>query len=82
MEDDLFNHIVWALRIWHPWGFLFDCIERPNELRFPYWAGSFRGKWIIYDENDELQENDSVFLQSGTMQYQARDRSSKEQVCF
>ncbi|CAL1407339.1 unnamed protein product [Linum trigynum] len=70
IEEDLFNHIVWAPRIWRPWGFLFDCIERPNELGFPYWAGSFRDKRIIYDEEDELQENDSEFLQSGTMQYQ------------
>ncbi|GJX78236.1 ribonuclease H-like domain-containing protein [Tanacetum coccineum] len=29
----------------------------------------FRGKRIIYDEEDELQENDSEFLQSGTVQY-------------
>uniref|UniRef100_A0AAU7YST6 Protein Ycf2 n=1 Tax=Durio graveolens TaxID=140963 RepID=A0AAU7YST6_9ROSI len=97
---DLFNHIVWAPRIWHPWGFLFDCIERHNELGFPYWAGSFRDKRIfydeedelhiydeedelhIYDEEDELQENDSEFLQSGTMQYQARYRSSNEQDFF
>ncbi|TYG71072.1 hypothetical protein ES288_D05G365400v1 [Gossypium darwinii] len=28
--------------IWRPWGFLFDYIERPNELGFPYWAVSFR----------------------------------------
>ncbi|MBA0872975.1 hypothetical protein Goshw_024564, partial [Gossypium schwendimanii] len=82
IEEDLFNHIVWAPRIWRPWGFLFDCIERPNELGFPYWAGSFRGKRIIYDEKDELQETDSAFLQSGTMQYQARDTSSKEQGFF
>nr|YP_009751155.1 hypothetical protein RF2 [Pyrularia edulis]YP_009751166.1 hypothetical protein RF2 [Pyrularia edulis]QIJ98534.1 hypothetical protein RF2 [Pyrularia edulis]QIJ98535.1 hypothetical protein RF2 [Pyrularia edulis] len=82
IEEDLFNHIVWAPRIWHPWGFLFDCIERPNELGFPYWARSFRGKRIIYDEEDELQENDLEFLQSGTMQYQTRDRSSKEQGFF
>ncbi|KAH0743131.1 hypothetical protein KY290_031124 [Solanum tuberosum] len=74
-QEDLFNHIVWAPRIWRPWGFLFDCIERPNELGFPYWSRSFRGKQIIYDEEDELQENDSGFLQSGTMQYQTRDRS-------
>uniref|UniRef100_A0A3Q7JC17 Uncharacterized protein n=1 Tax=Solanum lycopersicum TaxID=4081 RepID=A0A3Q7JC17_SOLLC len=47
----------------------------PNELGFPYWSRSFRGKRIIYDEEDELQENDSGFLQSGTMQYQTRDRS-------
>ena len=59
-----------------------DCIERPNELGFTYWARSFRGKRIIYDEEDELQENDSEFLQSGTMQYQIRDRSSKEKGVF
>ncbi|KAK5786324.1 hypothetical protein PVK06_040960 [Gossypium arboreum] len=40
------------------------------------------GKQIIYDEKDELQKNDLAFLQSGTMQYQARDRSSKEQGFF
>nr|BDY11309.1 Ycf2 [Trientalis europaea]BDY11326.1 Ycf2 [Trientalis europaea] len=82
IEEDLFNHIVWAPRIWRPWGFLFDWIERPNELGFPYWSRSFRGKRIIYDEEDELQENDSEFLQSGTMQYQTRDRSSREQGLF
>nr|YP_009242107.1 hypothetical chloroplast RF21 [Stenogyne haliakalae]YP_009242127.1 hypothetical chloroplast RF21 [Stenogyne haliakalae]AMQ32904.1 hypothetical chloroplast RF21 [Stenogyne haliakalae]AMQ32925.1 hypothetical chloroplast RF21 [Stenogyne haliakalae] len=82
IEEDLFNHIVWAPRIWRPWAFLFDCIERPNELGFPYWSRSFRGKRIIYDEEDELQENDSEFLQSGTVQYQTRDRSSKEQGLF
>nr|YP_009661882.1 Ycf2 [Mimosa pudica]YP_009661900.1 Ycf2 [Mimosa pudica]QCT83227.1 Ycf2 [Mimosa pudica]QCT83245.1 Ycf2 [Mimosa pudica] len=82
IEEDLFNHIVWAPRIWRPWGLLFDCIERPNELGFPYWARSFRGKRIIYDEEDELQENNSEFLQSETMQYQTRDRSSKEQGFF
>ncbi|GAY48956.1 hypothetical protein CUMW_115570 [Citrus unshiu] len=40
------------------------------------------GKQIIYDEKDELQENDSEFLQSRTMQYQTRDRSSNEQGFF
>nr|YP_010294668.1 Ycf2 [Callerya nitida var. hirsutissima]ULQ68820.1 Ycf2 [Callerya nitida var. hirsutissima] len=90
IEEDLFNHIVWAPRIWRPWGFLFDCIERPNELGFPYWARSFRDKRMIYDEEDELQKNDleffqknaPEFLQGGTMQYQTRDRSSKEQGFF
>nr|YP_009861543.1 hypothetical protein RF2 [Mirabilis himalaica]YP_009861561.1 hypothetical protein RF2 [Mirabilis himalaica]QKN19440.1 hypothetical protein RF2 [Mirabilis himalaica]QKN19458.1 hypothetical protein RF2 [Mirabilis himalaica]QKX48349.1 Ycf2 [Mirabilis himalaica]QKX48367.1 Ycf2 [Mirabilis himalaica] len=82
IEEDLFNHIVWAPRIWNPRGFLFDCIERSNELGFPSWARSFQGKRIIYDEEDELQENDSEFLQSGTMQYRTRDRSSKEQGFF
>uniref|UniRef100_A0A3Q7FLE9 Uncharacterized protein n=1 Tax=Solanum lycopersicum TaxID=4081 RepID=A0A3Q7FLE9_SOLLC len=41
----------------------------------PYWSRSFRGKRIIYDEEDELQKNDSVFSQSRTKQYQTRDRS-------
>nr|YP_010028113.1 hypothetical protein RF2 [Arnebia tibetana]YP_010028131.1 hypothetical protein RF2 [Arnebia tibetana]QOS48469.1 hypothetical protein RF2 [Arnebia tibetana]QOS48487.1 hypothetical protein RF2 [Arnebia tibetana] len=82
IEEDLFNHIVWAPRIWRPWGFLFDCIERPNELGFPYRSRSFRGKRIIYDEEGALQENDSEFLQIGTMQYQTRDRSFKEQGFF
>nr|YP_010175997.1 Ycf2 [Oldenlandia diffusa]YP_010176015.1 Ycf2 [Oldenlandia diffusa]QSM35091.1 Ycf2 [Oldenlandia diffusa]QSM35109.1 Ycf2 [Oldenlandia diffusa] len=82
IEEDLFNHIVWAPRIWRPWAFLFDCIERPNELGFPYWSGLFWGKRVIYDEEDELQENDSEFLQNGTVQYQTRDRSSKEQGLF
>nr|GLL25463.1 hypothetical chloroplast RF21 [Ipomoea trifida] len=40
------------------------------------------GKRIFYDKEDELQENDSEFLQSGTMQYKTRDRSSKEQGFF
>uniref|UniRef100_A0A9I9E0L4 Protein Ycf2 n=1 Tax=Cucumis melo TaxID=3656 RepID=A0A9I9E0L4_CUCME len=82
IEEDFFNYIVWAPRIWRPWGFLFDCIKRLNELGFPYWARSFRGKRIIYDKEDELQENDLEFLQSGTVQYQTRDRSSKEQGFF
>nr|QVY57667.1 Ycf2 [Crocus olivieri subsp. istanbulensis]QVY57685.1 Ycf2 [Crocus olivieri subsp. istanbulensis] len=82
IEEDLFNHIVWAPRIWRPCGNPFDCIERPTELGFPYWAGPFRGKGIIYHKEDGLQENDSEFLQSGNMQYQTRDRSSKEQGFF
>nr|YP_010407277.1 hypothetical chloroplast RF21 [Spiranthes sinensis]YP_010407292.1 hypothetical chloroplast RF21 [Spiranthes sinensis]URF20167.1 hypothetical chloroplast RF21 [Spiranthes sinensis]URF20182.1 hypothetical chloroplast RF21 [Spiranthes sinensis] len=82
IEEDFFNHIVWAPRIWRPCGNLFDCIERATELGFPYWTGSFRGKRIISHKEDELQENDSEFLQSETMQYQTRDRSSKEQGFF
>nr|YP_010723585.1 Ycf2 protein [Freesia laxa]YP_010723602.1 Ycf2 protein [Freesia laxa]WDW26955.1 Ycf2 protein [Freesia laxa]WDW26972.1 Ycf2 protein [Freesia laxa] len=82
IEEDLFNHIVRAPRIWRPCGNPFDCIERPTELGFPYWAGPFRGKGIVYHKEDGLQENDSEFLQSGNMQYQTRDRSSKEQGFF
>nr|YP_004940621.1 hypothetical protein RF2 [Neottia nidus-avis]YP_004940627.1 hypothetical protein RF2 [Neottia nidus-avis]AEJ88721.1 hypothetical protein RF2 [Neottia nidus-avis]AEJ88727.1 hypothetical protein RF2 [Neottia nidus-avis] len=82
IEEDLFNHIVWAPRIWRPCGNLFDCIERPTELGFTYGTGSFRGNCIIYHNEDELQENDSELLQSGTMQYQTQDRFSKEQGFF
>nr|YP_010566659.1 hypothetical protein RF2 [Medicago soleirolii]UZC32278.1 hypothetical protein RF2 [Medicago soleirolii] len=81
LEEDLLNHIVWAPRIWRPWEFLFDdCIERSNE--FPYWERSFWDKQIIYDEEGELQENDSEFLQDGTMEYQTQNRSFKEQGVF
>nr|QJS52105.1 Ycf2 [Vicia bungei] len=84
LEEDLFNHILWAPRLWRPWGFLFD--EGSNELRFPYWEGSFQDKQIIddYDEEGELQENDndSQFLQDGTMQDQRRAIFSNEQGFF
>ncbi|KAH0851497.1 hypothetical protein HID58_094703 [Brassica napus] len=40
------------------------------------------GKRIIYDEKYELQENDSEFLQSGTMQYQDEMRVFQEQGFF
>nr|YP_009450069.1 hypothetical chloroplast RF2 [Burmannia cryptopetala]YP_009450075.1 hypothetical chloroplast RF2 [Burmannia cryptopetala]ANK36266.1 hypothetical chloroplast RF2 [Burmannia cryptopetala]ANK36272.1 hypothetical chloroplast RF2 [Burmannia cryptopetala] len=82
LDPQQIEDIVWAPRIWRPCGNLFDCIERPTELGFPYWAGAFRGKQIIYHKEGELQENDSEFLQSGTIQYQTRDRSSKEQGFF
>lgn len=82
IEEDLLNHIVWAPRTWCPCGNLFDCIESPNSLGFLYLARSFRGKRIISHKEGGLQENDSEFLQSGTMQYQTRDRSSKEQGFF
>nr|YP_009138898.1 hypothetical chloroplast RF21 [Lathyrus venosus]AIK21340.1 hypothetical chloroplast RF21 [Lathyrus venosus] len=76
LEEDLFNHILWAPRLWRPWGFLFD--EGSNELRFPYWEGSFQDK----DDYDENGENDSEFLQDGTMQDQTRVTSSNEQGFF
>ncbi|CAI8584138.1 unnamed protein product [Vicia faba] len=84
LEEDLFNHILWAPRLWRPWGFLFD--EGSNELRFPYWEGSFQDKPILddYDEEGKLQENDndSQFLQDGIMQDQTRARFSNEQGFF
>ncbi|KAJ8444257.1 hypothetical protein Cgig2_024583 [Carnegiea gigantea] len=77
--QDLFDHIVWAPRIWNLLCFLFHSIIRTTELGFPYWARSLQDKWIIYDE-DELQ--DSEFLQSGTLPYLARARSLNEQGFF
>lgn len=55
-------------------------LKGPLNWDFP--IGPVRGKRIIYHKEDKLQENDSEFLQSGTMQYQTRDRSSKEQGFF
>lgn len=151
-KGDFFNQIVWALRIWRPGDFLFDCIERHDDWGFPYWAGSFGYEGILFDydewgeprrkipeleeleallelpeiqdhpelkelleirdlleferlqdqgllelpetedeelpelrelrELQKLRENDSEFLQSGTVQYQTRARSSKEQGFF
>uniref|UniRef100_A0A3Q7GUQ2 Uncharacterized protein ycf15 n=1 Tax=Solanum lycopersicum TaxID=4081 RepID=A0A3Q7GUQ2_SOLLC len=60
-QKDLFNHIVWAPRLWSPWGFLFDCIESPNELGFPYYTktrdrsqGFFLISQFIWDPADPL----------------------------
>nr|YP_009141305.1 hypothetical chloroplast RF21 [Lathyrus inconspicuus]AIL55831.1 hypothetical chloroplast RF21 [Lathyrus inconspicuus] len=75
-EMDFLNDILWAPTLWRPWGFVFD--EGCNELIFPYWDGSFQDK----DNYDEKGENDSEFLQDGTMQDQTRVRSSNEQGFF
>nr|QTI91210.1 Ycf2 [Echinocactus grusonii] len=77
----LFDHIVWAPRIWKPLCLLFDSVLRSTQSGFPYWTGSLRDEWITYDE-DELEENDSEFLQSGTAPYPARARSFSEQGFF
>nr|YP_009747743.1 Ycf2 protein [Lecanorchis japonica]YP_009747747.1 Ycf2 protein [Lecanorchis japonica]QII89423.1 Ycf2 protein [Lecanorchis japonica]QII89427.1 Ycf2 protein [Lecanorchis japonica] len=82
IEEDFF--IVWAPRIWRPFGNLFDCIERPAELGFPYRASWVKRSIYHQEQEDELRENgnelqenedenDSEFLQSGTVQYQTRD---------
>nr|YP_010474066.1 hypothetical protein RF2 [Corydalis crispa]YP_010474083.1 hypothetical protein RF2 [Corydalis crispa]UVH68279.1 hypothetical protein RF2 [Corydalis crispa]UVH68296.1 hypothetical protein RF2 [Corydalis crispa] len=80
IEEDFFNDIVWAPRIWYP--DLFRWMESPNELGFPYWSRSFLGTRIISHQENDSEENDSEFLQSGTMEYQTRDRFSKDQVFF
>nr|UUF92360.1 hypothetical protein RF2 [Allium wallichii var. platyphyllum]UUF92361.1 hypothetical protein RF2 [Allium wallichii var. platyphyllum] len=48
IAEDLFNHIVWAPRIWRPCGNLFDCIERPTEKE----QGFFRISQFIWDPAD------------------------------
>ncbi|KAI3797631.1 hypothetical protein L1987_32891 [Smallanthus sonchifolius] len=45
-------------------------------------SGNHWGSPLLLWEVDELLENDSEFLQSGTVQYQTRDKSSKEQGLF
>ncbi|MCD7460986.1 hypothetical protein HAX54_044953 [Datura stramonium] len=52
--------------------------SRTEKIAVSHFGAS--GSFMI--EENELQENDSGFLQSGTMQYQTRDRSSKEQGLF
>nr|YP_010290330.1 hypothetical protein RF2 [Anarthria humilis]YP_010290353.1 hypothetical protein RF2 [Anarthria humilis]YP_010290379.1 hypothetical protein RF2 [Anarthria humilis]ULQ64096.1 hypothetical protein RF2 [Anarthria humilis]ULQ64119.1 hypothetical protein RF2 [Anarthria humilis]ULQ64146.1 hypothetical protein RF2 [Anarthria humilis] len=78
--DDLFNHIVWAPRIWRPWENLLDWIEGPEELGFPYWAGSFRG---IYHKEDELPEKEEdelpVYEDSDLSTYQENGEFGKEE---
>uniref|UniRef100_A0A8S0YB53 Ycf2 N-terminal domain-containing protein n=1 Tax=Spirodela intermedia TaxID=51605 RepID=A0A8S0YB53_SPIIN len=45
--------------------FLYEKYEsETNELGFPYWARSFRGKRIIFHKENELQQKDSEFLQN------------------
>nr|YP_009437061.1 hypothetical chloroplast RF2 [Grammatotheca bergiana]YP_009437084.1 hypothetical chloroplast RF2 [Grammatotheca bergiana]ATG27436.1 hypothetical chloroplast RF2 [Grammatotheca bergiana]ATG27461.1 hypothetical chloroplast RF2 [Grammatotheca bergiana] len=70
------NFIAWAPRIWSPWSFLFDWVERvnDNELGFPYSSCSFWAKqmnidiaWEYYagkfeeSEQENDEENDSDY---------------------
>nr|QAX91661.1 Ycf2 [Diapensia purpurea] len=79
-QENIPDDIGWAPRIWRPLEFLFDWIESPTELGFPYGYGD---KQIISEEEEEEEkgeedeENDSAFLQ-----YQTRGRFSKEQFFF
>ena len=87
IENDFFNQIVWSAKIRR---YLFDNLEIENinmKSGLPYWAESFQGKWSLDHEEDklqeeELQEKDSEFLQSGTILYQKKERFSKEQSVF
>nr|YP_010392510.1 hypothetical protein RF2 [Canarina eminii]YP_010392533.1 hypothetical protein RF2 [Canarina eminii]UPX08119.1 hypothetical protein RF2 [Canarina eminii]UPX08142.1 hypothetical protein RF2 [Canarina eminii] len=46
----LSEFIVWAPRIWSPWGFLLDWIERANDnaLGFPYWYSAIFAEEILF----------------------------------
>ncbi|KAL5647371.1 hypothetical protein ACJX0J_041726 [Zea mays] len=90
LEERIFNSITWAPRIWGPWDNLFDCRDKYTEYD---WGFSYEDElsetaiysnylWYIYHKKGEVQETDSDFLQSGTMQYQTRDISFKEEGFF
>nr|YP_009493748.1 hypothetical chloroplast RF2 [Weigela florida]YP_009493765.1 hypothetical chloroplast RF2 [Weigela florida]AWN57643.1 hypothetical chloroplast RF2 [Weigela florida]AWN57644.1 hypothetical chloroplast RF2 [Weigela florida] len=49
-EQEFVTNIVWAPRIWSPWGFLFDCIDIPNELGFPFYSEFLQTRDISYKE--------------------------------
>nr|YP_009994282.1 Ycf2 protein [Cuscuta nitida]YP_009994341.1 Ycf2 protein [Cuscuta nitida]QNP08405.1 Ycf2 protein [Cuscuta nitida]QNP08406.1 Ycf2 protein [Cuscuta nitida] len=66
IEEDLFNHIVWAPRLWRPWGFL--CIER---------ILSDEEDKLQENDSELLQSGTLISSQSKT-----RDRSSKEKGLF
>ncbi|KAL5644859.1 hypothetical protein ACJX0J_005025 [Zea mays] len=78
LEERIFNSITWAPRIWGPWDNLFDCRDRYAEydwgFSYGYWSGCHETAiysnyfWYIYHKKGEVQETDSDFLQSGTMQ--------------
>ena len=54
LEEQIFNSITWAPRIWGPWDNLFDCRDRYAEydwgFSYGYWSGSKQIK------EDELSE--------------------------
>lgn len=41
IEEDFFNHIVWAPRIWSPWAFYFIVLKGPMNWDFPIGPGHF-----------------------------------------
>jgi hypothetical protein len=58
LEEQIFNSITWAPRIWDPWDNLFHCRDRYAEydwgLSYGYWSGSIGFvsnrdilKWIL-----------------------------------
>nr|AAY58019.1 Ycf2 [Cuscuta sandwichiana] len=50
IEEDLLNHIVWAPRLWRPWGFLGVSYEENDSER----GTNTRAKEFIWDPTDPL----------------------------
>ncbi|MCD9641180.1 hypothetical protein HAX54_027140 [Datura stramonium] len=61
---------------------LSDCIERPNELGFPIGPGHFGASGSFMMKRMSFKRMIRGSCRSGTLQYQTRDRSSKEQGLF
>ena len=85
--EDLYNHIVWAPRMWRPWVFLFlsrGIYDEGDELEEPAEAneGDELEEPAEANEEDELEENEEALLQSGTLHYKPRDIYSTEQCFF
>ncbi|KAL6556208.1 Protein Ycf2 [Orobanche gracilis] len=93
---DSLNHIVWAPRIWRPWGVQFDWIERPDELVSPYssWFSSFGGKsdededdvvsCSVEGKSDEDEDEEDELQESEFLESgdETRYRSLNEQNLF
>nr|YP_010185595.1 Ycf2 protein [Epilobium hirsutum]YP_010185612.1 Ycf2 protein [Epilobium hirsutum]QVL23092.1 Ycf2 protein [Epilobium hirsutum]QVL23109.1 Ycf2 protein [Epilobium hirsutum] len=63
MEEELFNHIVWAPRIWRPWDFLLDCDEdEEDELQDEEDELQYEED-EIQEEEDQLQDEEDELLQ-------------------
>nr|YP_010406451.1 Ycf2 [Cymbaria daurica]YP_010406464.1 Ycf2 [Cymbaria daurica]URC16252.1 Ycf2 [Cymbaria daurica]URC16265.1 Ycf2 [Cymbaria daurica] len=80
MAEDLFNAIVCTPRIWYPWRFLFDWSDKQIISDEEEGIGSDEEEGIGSDEEEGIVEDDWDLLESGTLEYQRRSRSFKEQV--
>nr|YP_010581724.1 Ycf2 [Cymbaria mongolica]YP_010581740.1 Ycf2 [Cymbaria mongolica]UYS85103.1 Ycf2 [Cymbaria mongolica]UYS85109.1 Ycf2 [Cymbaria mongolica] len=80
MAEDLFNAIVCTPRIWYPWRFLFDWSDKQIISHEEEGIGSDEEEGIDSDEEEGIGEDDWDLLESGTLEYQRRSRSFKEQV--
>nr|YP_011032047.1 hypothetical chloroplast RF2 [Diervilla lonicera]YP_011032064.1 hypothetical chloroplast RF2 [Diervilla lonicera]WRH31194.1 hypothetical chloroplast RF2 [Diervilla lonicera]WRH31211.1 hypothetical chloroplast RF2 [Diervilla lonicera] len=66
-EQEFLINIVWAPRIWSPWGFLLDCIDIPNELGFPFYGsdGEYAeegdGEYTGADDKEDKEDNEEYY---------------------